>query len=76
MTNLPYPILSQMIPPMMMPKQKPVKPAPLTRPTSSAVKPNFAFQTSRMPPRMAKPTPAARIAMKPAANSRFAFGDA
>lgn len=31
-------------------------------------------QLSKMPPRMAKPTPAARMAMNPAQRSRLAFG--
>src|SRR5262245_1800397 len=72
-TSLPYPILSAMTPPIMMPKQKPVKPAPLMLPNSVAVKPNSAPQLSRIPPRIAKPTPAARMAIKPAQRSRFAL---
>ena len=59
---------------MMMPKQKPENPAPPIAPSWPAVKPYSAPQLSKMPPRMANPTPAARIAMNPAHNSRFAFG--
>ena len=59
---------------MMMPKQNPVKPAPPIAPNWVAVKPNSLAQLSKIPPRMAKPTPAAKIAMKPAHNRRFAFG--
>ena len=58
---------------MMMPKQKPVKPAPPMAPSCVAVKPNSAPQLSKMPPRMAKPMPAARIAMNPAHRSRLAL---
>src|SRR5262245_17063454 len=63
-----------MTPPMMMPKQKPLKPAPPMAPSWAAVKLNSAPQLSKIPPRMAKPTPAARIAMNPAQRSRAALG--
>ncbi len=59
---------------MMMPKQKPVKPAPVMSPISVSVKPNSPRQLSKNPPRIAKPTPAARIAKKPAQRRRFALG--
>src|SRR5436190_6172575 len=59
---------------MTMPKQKPVKPAPLMSPNCWPVKPNSAPQLARMPPRIAAPTPAARIAAKPPYKSRLAFG--
>ena len=59
---------------MMMPKQKPVKPAPLMSPSCAPVKPKSAPQLARMPPRIPKPTPAARMAMKPAQSSRLALG--
>src|SRR5262245_49973770 len=65
-----------MMPPMMIPKQKPVKPPPEMRPSSSALKPYSLPQLSRMPPRMAKPTPAARMARKPAHSRRKALGAA
>src|SRR5262245_30381405 len=58
---------------MMIPKQKPVKPMPLMLPTSVSVKPNSDRQLSRKPPRMAKPTPAARIAIKPPQRRRLAL---
>jgi hypothetical protein len=63
-----------MTPPIMMPKQNPVNPAPLIRPVSRPVKLNALTQSPKMPPRMAKPTPAAKIAMKPAKRRRLAFG--
>src|SRR5437867_1605164 len=63
-----------MTPPMIIPKQKPVKPAPLMAPSCWPVNPKSAPQLARMPPRMPKPTPAARMAMNPANNSLFAFG--
>src|SRR5688572_19623857 len=59
---------------MMMPKQNPVKPAPPMAPSWVAVKPNSPAQLSKMPPRMPKPMPAAKIAIKPAHNSRLALG--
>src|SRR5687768_13201094 len=73
-TSLPYPILSTITPPMMIPKQKPVKPAPLMSPNSWPVKPNSAPQFARIPPRMPKPMPAARMAIKPAHNKRPELG--
>ena len=39
-----------------------------------AVNPNSAAQLARMPPRMPKPMPAARIARNPAHSRRMAFG--
>src|SRR5258708_1231815 len=57
---------------MMMPK--PVSPPPVMAPNSLCVKPNCLPQSPRMPPRMANPTPAARMAMKPAKSRRFALG--
>src|ERR1051325_2606824 len=63
-----------MTPPMMMPKQNPVNPAPLINPVSSPVKLKAFTQSLKMPPRMAAPTPAARMAMNPARRSRLAFG--
>src|SRR5688572_13041307 len=57
---------------MMIPK--PVRPPPVIWPRSLCVKPNWAPQSPRMPPRMENPTPAARMAMKPAQSSRLAFG--
>src|SRR5262245_48472204 len=63
-----------MTPPMMMPKQKPVNPAPLILPTSVSVKPNSVRQLSRNPPRIAKPIPAARMAMNPPHSRRYALG--
>src|SRR5687768_81408 len=59
---------------MMMPKQKPEKPAPPMAPSCDALKPYSPPQLSRMPPRMAKPTPAAKMAANPAQSSRLAFG--
>src|SRR6185503_7883001 len=56
-----------------MPKQNPVNPYPPMAPSIESVKPYSAFQLSKMPPRIAKPTPAARIAVKPAHNNRFSF---
>ena len=43
-------------------------------PSSAPVKPNSAPQLARMPPRTPKPTPAARMAAKPAQSRRPAFG--
>src|SRR5687768_12200736 len=63
-----------MTPPMMIPKQKPENPAPVIAPSSEPVNPNSRPQLSRMPPRMAAPTPAARIAKNPAHSRRLAFG--
>src|SRR5688572_20627400 len=63
-----------MMPPRMMPKQNPVKPAPPIAPSCVAVKPNSLPQLSKMPPRIAKPAPAARMAVNPAHRSRLAFG--
>src|SRR6187397_423543 len=65
-----------MTPPMMMTKQNPEKPAPPMAPSCPAVKPYSAPQLSKMPPRIAKPTPAAKMAMKPAHRSRLALGTA
>src|ERR1043166_2759387 len=59
---------------MMMPKQKPGNPAPPMAPSCAPVKPKSAAQLAKMPPRIPKPMPAARIAMKPAKRSRFALG--
>src|SRR6185503_11988611 len=59
---------------MMIPKQKPEKPAPPIAPSCAAVKPYCAPQLSKIPPRIAKPTPAAKMAMNPAINNRLAFG--
>src|SRR5688572_4834250 len=58
---------------MMMPKQKPVNPAPPMAPSCAPVKPKSAAQLARMPPRMPKPMPAARMARKPAHSKRLAF---
>src|SRR5688572_33262055 len=57
---------------MIMPN--PVRPPPVICPRSLWVNPNWAPQSPRIPPRIENPTPAARIAIKPAHNSRFAFG--
>src|SRR2546422_667706 len=62
------------MPPMMIPKQKPVNPAPLISPNCWPVNPKSAPQLARMPPRIPNPTPAARIARNPAIRSRLAFG--
>jgi hypothetical protein len=51
-----------------------MNPAPPMAPSWAPVKPNSFDQLSKMPPRMAKPTPAARMAMKPAQRRRFALG--
>src|SRR6267143_6709097 len=59
---------------MMMPKQKLVKLAPLMSPNWAAVNPKSVPKLARIPPRMPKPMPAARMAKKPAQRSRFAFG--
>src|SRR5687767_9228542 len=59
---------------MMMPKQKPVNPAPPMAPSCAPVNPKSRAQLARMPPRMPKPMPAARIARNPAHNRRMAFG--
>src|SRR5277367_1712211 len=56
---------------MIMPK--PVRPPPVMPPRSLWVKPNCVPQSLKMPPRTEKPTPAARMAMKPAKSRRFAF---
>src|SRR5687767_6463868 len=56
---------------MMIPKQKPVKPAPPIAPSCPAVKPNSVPQLSMIPPRIANPIPAARIDMNPAAKRRL-----
>src|SRR6478672_4821726 len=58
----------------MMPKQKPEKPAPPMAPSCAAVKPYSLPHAAKMPPRMAKPTPAARMARNPAQRSRLALG--
>src|SRR5215471_19272129 len=58
---------------MMIPKQNPVRPAPVMAPSSLAVKPNSEPQFARIPPRTPNPTPVARIATKPAHSSRAAF---
>ncbi len=58
---------------MMTPKQKPVRPAPPMAPSCAPVKPNSAAHVARMPPRMPNPMPVARMARKPAHNSRWAF---
>src|SRR5688572_11542548 len=73
MTSLPYPILSQITPLMMMPKQNPGNPAPPIAPSCAPEKPNSAPQLSKIPPRMAKPTPAARMAMNPPQRRRLAL---
>jgi hypothetical protein len=57
----------------MMPKQKLVNPAPPMSPSCVSVNPNSSFQLSKMPPRMAKPTPAAKMAMNPAQSRRDRF---
>src|SRR6266542_1704225 len=57
---------------MMMPK--PVKPPPVIFPRSLCVNPNCVPQSPRIPPRMENPTPAAKMAMKPAHKSRYAWG--
>jgi len=57
---------------MMMPK--PVRPPPVMAPSSVWVKPYCSAHWPRIPPRIANPTPAARIAMKPAHKSREALG--
>src|SRR4029453_12434975 len=62
------------MPPTMIPKQNPVNPAPLMSPSCWPVKPNCAPQVARIPPRMANPTPAARIARNPPQSRRLAFG--
>src|SRR5258706_15805788 len=59
---------------MMIPKQNPVNPEPLIAPNSAPVKPNSDPQFARMPPRIPKPTPAARMAANPAQSRRFALG--
>ena len=59
---------------MMMPKQKPVKPAPPMAPSCAPVKPKSAAQLARMPPRTPAPMAAAKIASEPAHNRRIAFG--
>lgn len=59
---------------MMIPKQNPESPAPVIEPSCCALKLNSLAQLSKMPPRIAKPTPAAKIAMKPAHKSRWALG--
>src|SRR5687767_2405587 len=58
---------------MMMPKQKPVNPAPPMAPSCAPVNPNSAAQLARMPPRMPNPMPAARMARNPAQSRRLAF---
>src|SRR5262245_22435708 len=58
----------------MMPKQNPVNPAPLISPSCCAVKPKSAPQFAKIPPRIPKPTPAARMAINPAIKSRLALG--
>src|SRR5687767_7910977 len=58
---------------MMMPKQKPIRPIAPMLPSCPAVKPNSPAQLSKIPPRTAKPTPAAKIAAKPAQRSRLAL---
>src|SRR6185369_14072207 len=57
---------------MMMPN--PVKPPPVMFPRSLWVNPNCVPQSPRIPPRMENPTPAAKMAMKPAHKSRYAWG--
>ena len=52
---------------------KPVSPPPVIAPSSVCVKPYCSAHWPRMPPRIANPTPAARIAMKPAQSSRWAL---
>ena len=59
---------------MIIPKQKPEKPAPPIAPNCVAVKLNSFPQLSRIPFRNAKPTPAARIAIKPAQSNLEALG--
>ena len=59
---------------MMMPKQKPVKPAPPMAPSCAPVKPKSAAQFARMPPRTPAPMAAAKMASEPAHNRRMAFG--
>src|SRR5688572_12666321 len=71
--SLPYPIRSTTTPPMMMPKQKPVNPAPPMAPSCAPVNPKSAAQLARMPPRMPNPMPAARMARNPAHSRRLAF---
>jgi hypothetical protein len=58
----------------MIPKQKPDRPDPAMAPSCVALKPYSLPQLSRMPPRIAKPTPAAKMAANPAQSSRLAFG--
>src|ERR1700722_16675443 len=53
---------------------KPVRPPPVMPPRSLWVKPNWVPQSPRIPPRTENPTPAARMAMKPARSSRLALG--
>src|SRR5688572_15683594 len=57
---------------MIMPN--PVRPPPVICPRSLWVNPNWAPQSPRIPPRIENPTPAARMAIKPAHNSRLALG--
>ena len=61
------------MPPMMMPKQKPVNPAPPIAPSCAPVNPKSAAQLNRMPPRTPAPIAAAKMASEPAHNSRIAF---
>src|SRR5881394_1753269 len=57
---------------MMMPN--PVRPPPVMFPRSLCVNPNCVPQSPRIPPRIENPTPAAKMAMKPAHKSRYAWG--
>src|SRR5688572_31221332 len=62
------------MPPIIIPKQNPVNPAPPMAPNWAPVKPKSAPQLARMPPRTPKPMPAAKMAKKPAHNKRMALG--
>src|SRR5581483_5531770 len=66
-------MLSAMREPRMMMKPKPTRPPPVMVPSSAWVKPYCRPQSTRMPPRTPKPTPAAKIEKKPAHNRRLAL---
>src|SRR5690349_8405609 len=72
--SLPYPIQSASSAPIKITTPKPTSPNPVTSPTCVWVNPNCVAQSARIPPRTPKPTPAARMAMKPTQRSRFALG--
>src|SRR5207302_1289457 len=55
-------------------RPKPHSPPPVMPPSSDFVKPNCPPQSPRMPLRIAKPTPFAKIVINPANSSQWALG--